>query len=103
MYGVVDCALQVIGSFKGQPMLVHRVIVLLFLAIIASPMSLFAADPAPDASVSTTSTPLPVKTVSFSINRGQLRSAATGWLNRSAEPPPAKFGLEFDGDIAGSP
>jgi pimeloyl-ACP methyl ester carboxylesterase len=94
---------QVIGSFQGQPMLVHRFSLLLSAAIIASPMSLLAADPAPEASVATGTTPIPAKTVSFSITRGQLRSTATSWLNRSTERPPTKFGLEIDGDIAGSP
>src|SRR5262245_9233264 len=84
-------------------MIVHRFSLLLSAAIIASPMALLAADPPPEASVTTSSTPVPAKTVSFSIARGQLRSAATSWLNRSAERPPAKFGVEIDGDIAGSP
>src|SRR5262245_12729690 len=84
-------------------MIVHRFYLLLSVAIIANPMSLIAADPPSETSVATSSTPIPAKTVSFSITRGQLRSAATSWLNRSAERPPAKFGLEIDGDIAGSP
>jgi pimeloyl-ACP methyl ester carboxylesterase len=102
MYGVVVVRFQVIGSFQGQPM-IHRFYLLLSAAMIASPMSLLAADPAPEASLAATSTSVPAKTVSFSITRGQLRSAATSWLDRSAERPPAKFGLEIDGDIAGSP
>jgi len=84
-------------------MLVHRFYLLLSVAFIANPMSLVAADPAPESSGATSSTPVPVKAVSFSITRGQLRTAATGWLNRSADRPPAKFGLEIDGDIAQSP
>jgi len=80
-------------------MIVHRFYLLLSVAVIASPMSLLAADPPPETSVATSSTLFPAKTVSFSITRGQLRSAATGWLNRSAEQPPAKFGLELDGDV----
>jgi pimeloyl-ACP methyl ester carboxylesterase len=84
-------------------MLVHRILLLVSTAITFGPAALFAADPAVDTEAAGHVTSVPAKTVSFSITRAKVRSAAAGWLGNSADRPPAKFGLEIDGDAAKAP